>query len=272
MKITYLNCGTMYPRGASLFVPYQERSCCICMLIEAGDRLILVDTGFGTKDMENPYQLGLFYQSLLNIQTDPEEPAVRQIEKMGFQPEDVRDIIVTHLDPDHTGGIPDFPHANIHLSAIELDSFEKPRGLKEKERKCKRHLAHGPNFVGHGTLSDEKWFGMDCMRGIPGLPPEIVLVPMPGHTRGQIGVAVKDGDRWILHCGDAYYVKEEFRQIGKAPIGIRGFRNFADMNRSQSLKTVAEIGRILREHGDEVTAIASHDLFEYRNIFGKPFD
>ena len=54
MKIHYLNCGTMYPRGAPLFVPYAERSCCICMLIESGDGLVLVDTGFGTQDMADP--------------------------------------------------------------------------------------------------------------------------------------------------------------------------------------------------------------------------
>lgn len=272
MKIHYLNCGTMYPRGAPLFVPYAERSCCICMLIESGDQLVLVDTGFGTLDMEDPSRLGRLYNFMMNIQTDPEEPAVRQVEKTGFDPGDVRDIVCTHVDPDHSGGLSDFPHADIHVSQTELDMLTSPKDHLEKTRVCRAHFFHEPKWVTHDIFSKESWFGMDCMRELPGLPPGIVLVPLPGHTRGQVGVAVSNGDGWILHCGDAYYVKEELREVGKAPIGTRAFRRFAHCDHAQAMRSIAELKRVLREHGDEVTTVASHDQFEYRNIFGKPFD
>ena len=192
MKIHYLNCGTMYPRGAPLFVPYAERSCCICMLLESGEGLVLVDTGFGTRDMADPNRLGHLYNFVMNIQTDPEEPAVRQVEKMGFDPGDVRDIICTHVDPDHAGGLSDFPQANIHVSRTELDMLTNPLNHLERTRVCRAHFSHEPKWVAHDVISEEKWFGMDCMRDIPGLPSEAVLVPLPGHTRGQVGVAVCD--------------------------------------------------------------------------------
>jgi glyoxylase-like metal-dependent hydrolase (beta-lactamase superfamily II) len=272
MKVHYLNCGTMYPRGAPLFVPYAERSCCLCLLLETESQLVLVDTGFGTMDMENPNRLRRYYNFVMNIQTDPEEPAVRQVEKMGFDPGDVRDIICTHLDPDHSGGLADFPQANVHVSEIELDALSNPRNHMEKTRVCRIHFSHGPKWVTHGTISEEPWFGIDCMRDLPEFPPQIVLVPLPGHTRGQLGVAVDTGNGWLLHCGDAYYVKEELREIGKAPIGTRAFRRFAHCDHAQAMKTIAELKGVLREHGSEITTISSHDQFEYRNIFGRPFD
>ena len=35
------------------------------------------------------------------------------------------------------------------------------------------------------------------------------------------------GKGWVLHCGDAYYVKEDLRLKGKASVGVRIFRRFA---------------------------------------------
>jgi hypothetical protein len=85
-------------------------------------------------------------------------------------------------------------------------------------------------------------------------------------------VAVETGDGWVLHCGDAYYVMEELREVGRAPAGTRAFRRFAHCDPARALKTIAEIKSLLREHGGEVRTIASHDQFEYRNIFGRPLD
>ena len=83
----------------------------LCMLIEAGEQLILVDCGLGTKDMEDGRRLGLPNLLLLNAQSDPKLPAVRQVQKLGFSTKDVRHIVCTHLDRDHAGGLPDFPDA-----------------------------------------------------------------------------------------------------------------------------------------------------------------
>ncbi|MFG2071206.1 MBL fold metallo-hydrolase [Nonomuraea maritima] len=40
------------------------------------------------------------------------------------------------------------------------------------------------------------------------MPPEIRRVPLGGHTAGHTGVAVREGDRRLLHCGDACYYRE----------------------------------------------------------------
>ncbi|NPV60853.1 MAG: MBL fold metallo-hydrolase [Actinobacteria bacterium] len=272
MKIHYLNCGTMYPRLAPWFSPYQERSCCICMLLEAGDRLALVDTGFGTADMRDLSRLGSRSNLLLNVRPDPELPAVRQIARMGLEPGRVTDIICTHLDRDHAGGLPDFPHARVHVLAAEREAALNPGDALERDRYRRCHFAHGPDWVAHDAVSEERWFGLECVRGLPGLPPEVLLVPLPGHTRGHCGVAVDTGEGWVLHCGDAYYVKEELRETGKAPVGVRAFRRVAHHHYGAAMESLERIRRIFREHGGEVRVIASHDQFEYRALFGKPLD
>jgi glyoxylase-like metal-dependent hydrolase (beta-lactamase superfamily II) len=160
MEIHYLNCATMYPRGAGLFVPCLDRSPALCMLIETSDRLVLVDTGFGTRDMADTSRLG-HGDRLLNTQPDPDQSAIRQIGKMGFAPADVRHIICTHLDRDHAGGLSDFPEAKVHVLAAEREAALHPKALSEKERYRQCHFAHGPRWVTHEALSDEKWFGSE---------------------------------------------------------------------------------------------------------------
>ena len=271
MKIHYMNCGTMYPRLAGVFVQCLDRSPAICMLVEKDDQLVLVDTGFGTRDMADTSRLG-YGELLLNTQPDPEQPAVRQVEKLSYRPEQVRNIICTHLDRDHAGGLPDFPDANVHVLKAERDAALNPRNASARDRYRECHFSHDPKWVTHDAVSTEKWFGIDCIRDIPGLAPEILLVPLEGHTYGHTGVAVDIGSGWILHCGDAYYIKEELRQKGKVSIGVRGFRRFAHTDITKVGRALEMLKRLMREHGDEVTLIASHDQFEYRNLFGKPLD
>lgn len=50
---------------------------------------------------------------------EPAITAIRQIEALGFSPADVRHILLTHMDVDHTGGIADFPAAKVHVYAKE---------------------------------------------------------------------------------------------------------------------------------------------------------
>jgi len=272
VKVHFLNCGTMHPRVAPLFSAMQDRCCCICLLIEAGDGLVLVDTGFGTADLQDPGRLGNRANLILNVRQDPELPAVRQIACLGFDPERVTDIICTHLDRDHAGGLPDFPRARVHVLADEREAALNPVGARERDRYRGCHFVHGPLWVTHQASPGDRWFGLGCIRDIPGLPPGIVLVPLPGHTRGHCGVAVDTGEGWILHCGDAYYVGEELRERGKAPLGVRAFRRVAHQDHARAMESLEKIKKLLREHRGEVRAVASHDQFEYRAVFRKPLD
>ncbi len=271
MRIHYLNCGTMHPRFTSLIVPHMDRVPCLCLLVETDDGLILVDAGFGTQDMEDTSRLGAG-NLILNTRPDAEQTAVRQVERLGYGREDVRHIICTHLDRDHAGGLGDFPHARVHVTADEHDAALNPRDARERERYRSCHFAHGPDWAIVEGSRGEEWYGLECVRDLPELPHGILLIPLAGHTRGHCGVAVDSGDGWILHCGDAYYVKEELREDGRTPLGVAGFRRIAHCDYKRAMEQVERLKEVLKRDTGGLTLIASHDQFEYRNLFGKPLD
>jgi glyoxylase-like metal-dependent hydrolase (beta-lactamase superfamily II) len=272
LKIHYLNCGTMHPRLAGLFAPQLDRTPCICLLIECRDRLILVDTGLGTRDMEDFSRLG-HLRLILNPLRDPEQTAIRQVERLGYHPKDVAHIICTHLDRDHAGGLSDFPWAKVHVSSVEQKAAMNPKTAPERERYRKCQLSHGPDWAIQETASGDDWFGIERVREIPGLPPEILLVPLHGHTRGHCGVAVRrDDGGWLLHCGDAYYVKEELRLNGKAPAGVRRFRCIAHVNHPKAMSQIEKLKGLLNSTKTRISMISSHDQYEYRNLFGRLLD
>src|SRR5829696_5798199 len=76
---------------------------CHCLVIEADDGLVLVDTGFGVADTLDLGRLGGAYK-LMRPRGDLAETALKQLEALGFAAGDVRRIVATHLDPDHSGG------------------------------------------------------------------------------------------------------------------------------------------------------------------------
>lgn len=128
MRVHHLNCISSCPLGGRLMdgrtpsVLKRGELCCHCLLIETNNELVLVDTGFGLRDVADPKsRLSTFFMALLSPDFRDEMTAVRQIEQLGFQAADVRHILLTHLDFDHAGGLDDFPNATIHMLQQERD-------------------------------------------------------------------------------------------------------------------------------------------------------
>ncbi|MDT8274323.1 MAG: MBL fold metallo-hydrolase, partial [Desulfomonilia bacterium] len=114
MKIHHINCETMKISKIFSAGRIPDHAVCHCLLIETGQGLVLIDSGIGTRDMVDPSRLGPTGY-LLPLREDMDETALNQVLTLGYKTDDVRHIILTHLDLDHTGGIPDFPHAAIHV-------------------------------------------------------------------------------------------------------------------------------------------------------------
>ena len=268
MKLHYLNCAAMFPRCAKWGAPHLSRVPTHCILLEKEKELVLIDTGLGTRDMADLSRLGPT-NLLLNARPDLADTAIDQIEKRGLDPADVRHIICTHLHSDHAGGLVDFPQARVHVLRQEFEAMTHPSGMIERGVYRKKQVEHGPRWVLHdeSEISNETWFGMPCIRNIPDLPPEIVLVPLIGHTRGHCGVAIDTGEKWVLHCGDAYYVNAE---LGKgAPIDVACFTAMVHHDRFQALGQVKRIKRVLEENQGLVRPVCTHDHSQYQELFGR---
>jgi glyoxylase-like metal-dependent hydrolase (beta-lactamase superfamily II) len=265
--IHHLNCGTMCPRGARMITGEggllaNARLVCHCLLIEGAEGLVLVDTGFGLDDTRNPRQLGLVFTSIVRPRVNAGETAIAQIRELGFDPNDVRHIITTHLDLDHAGGLPDFPDAEVHLLGRELAAALKP-SWRDRPRYVAAHWAHGPRWVEHnppgaGAGGDE-WFGFEGLRILPGSDAEIVLIPLIGHTHGHTGVAIKQSHGWLLHCGDAYFHHGEVATPPHCPPGIGAFAAFDQVDRGARLRNRERLRELAEHHHDDVELICSHD-------------
>lgn len=256
MRVHHLNCMTFHLGFENVTH---------CLLIETADDLVLVDTGLGLGDYAHPTPLVRAFTIFNRVPCDPEETAIRQIVGLGFAPEDVRHVVLTHLHIDHVGGLPDFPWASVHVYAAEHDAAMHPRRISLKERfYVAPHWAHAPKWVLH-SCTGERWFGFDCVR-LMEKPVEVLLVPLPGHTRGHCGVVVGRDGEWLLHCGDAY-VRDSQVALGADqspfPGWARGIQRWLFPPES-----VARLRELRQEHGDRVRLFCSHDRVTFSNLRG----
>ena len=202
MTIHYLNCFTCNAR-----FPRHWRSGALCLLIESDHGLVLVDTGLGTRDYVHAPGILSVFKLITIVPLDEEEAAIRQIIRLGYRPEDVRHIVLTHMHFDHAGGLPDFLWATVHVHKREYEAIQSGRIHRWTDGGYNRHiLDHRPDVVLYEKTRD-KWYDFDAIR-LP-FEPEMYLLPLFGHTAGHCGVAVKDGDEWLLHVADAASFAED---------------------------------------------------------------
>ncbi len=267
MTVHSINAGTMCPLGAKLFTgdPGMGRGLvtCHCLVIETSDGLMLVDTGMGTEDMRHPYRrLGVPFKVGFSVKPDIEDTALARVRGLGFGPGDVRHIVPTHLDLDHAGGLPDFPGAKVHATVDEHRAAIKP-SLQDRSRYKRCHFAHGPDWELHDTgAGGDDWFGFESVRVLPGIDPEVLLIPLPGHSVGHTGVAVRDGDGWLLHCGDAYFNRAEVARPPSAPKGIAAFQRVIAADNAARVSNQERLRELAAAHGDEVRIFCAHDHVE----------
>jgi glyoxylase-like metal-dependent hydrolase (beta-lactamase superfamily II) len=275
MRIHHLNCGTCCPVGGALFDGMSSgpfgRLVCHCLLIESDRGLILVDTGFGTKDMARHDRLPLFFRLLNNIQFIPEETAIHQVRQLGFDPADVRHIIVSHLDFDHAGGIEDFPNATVHLLSREHKAADRRDGAMGRQRYQPWQWDEVAHWQHYTAGEGEGWMGFQAVRDLVGLPPEILLVPLAGHTWGHSGVAIQEDDgRWLFYAADAYFYRGEIgSEEYRCTPGLRFYQTMMDTDRQARLTNQARLRRLSLERGSELRIFCAHDAFEFDVLAGK---
>lgn len=231
---------------------------CHVLLVEAGDGLILVDTGFGLLDCAEPARRLGFGRHLVRPVLDPDETAARQVERLGFRRDDVRHIITTHFDFDHIGGLADFPNAQVHVTAAEIDGAVRAPTPRERRRFRAAQWAHGPNLVEYAPRG-ESWRGFEAVHALEQIAPGIALVFLPGHTRGHAAVAVDAGERTILHCGDAFYVQGMIQPEASVPWTLRLADRFMTYDRDRVLANRERLAELWRQDDPGLLMVSAHD-------------
>jgi len=140
-----------------------------CMLIEDGDRLILIDTGLGNKQSDKFYS---YYYLFGDFSLD------RSLKSYGFHRDDITDVFLTHLHFDHCGGVikrnekgllvPAFKNAKVWSNenhwqwAIAPNAREKASFLKENIKPIQENGQL--NFI-HRNAKDQIGFDVLFMDG-----------------------------------------------------------------------------------------------------------
>ena len=238
-----------------------------CLLVEGDQGLTLVDTGFGTADLAEK-RMGTPFIKMTGPSLDPAETAVAQVRAAGYDAADVTDIVLTHMDLDHVGGLGDFPDARVHVFSDELAAATARATLPEKNRYVPAQWAHGPRWVEYDVDGDT-WIGFDAVQV---LSDDVLLIPLRGHTRGHCGVAVRrPSGGWFLHAGDTYFSHGEKDTPPTCPKGLSVFQKLVQMDKKARYANADRVRSLNAEHGPDsgasaeetVTIFCAHDAVEF---------
>lgn len=144
-------------------------------VVVAGDHVVLVDTGFPDAYYENAEAAGRAdgldaFGRLVSI--GPGNRPRAQLTLLGLRPEDVTELVLTHGDVDHVGGMHGFPGATIVVSRAERD-------------------AGPPRY--HGDMRPLAWPATDLLvvEGDHRLVAGVTLLATPGHSPGHLSLLVR---------------------------------------------------------------------------------
>jgi glyoxylase-like metal-dependent hydrolase (beta-lactamase superfamily II) len=251
--------GGLLLNGQSSGAP--ARLICHCLLLEMEEQLVLVDTGFGLDDMHDlTGRIGRLPASIFRVEQDPTRCAVRQIQALGYDPHDVRDIVLTHLDFDQTGGLPDFPWAKVHVLDLEHQAAMYPANLMERNRYSGAHFSHSPDWELHSMKRGERWFGFENVNALSNREPSVLLIPLFGHSRGHCGVAVLGAEGWLLHAGDAILHHSELDPVHPdAPLRIRVIEHLMKDDTDALEMNQALLRQLAHEQQGKVQIVCTHD-------------
>jgi glyoxylase-like metal-dependent hydrolase (beta-lactamase superfamily II) len=240
-----------------------------CLLVELERTLVLVDTGYGLGDVRDPAnRLSRFFLTLNAPRLRETETAIWQIEALGFNPRDVRHIVLSHLDFDHAGGLDDFPHATVHLLADEIAAATAQKTMLDRMRyRPQQWTVTRSKWQAHDVDGGERWYGFDRVRDLPGVGPDVLMVPLIGHTLGHAGVAVRHDGGWLFYAGDAYFYHAEMdlRRPRCTP-GLRAYQTLMEKDRERRLLNQRRLRALRREAGSTVEIFCAHDVREFERL------
>jgi len=179
--------------------------------------VFLFDTGYGEALSRSKDLVARAYRRLLPYHLAAGEACHHQLAAAGIGTADVHSIILSHLHPDHAGGIADFPDAGLFLSAEAL------AGLRTHPWRQRAQLGLIGDLFPAGLEARTRVIEAcpPAARSLPGLPPgldllgdgSLIAIPLPGHAPGHIGLLLTaQTGREVLLAADAAWLSVCIRE------------------------------------------------------------
>ena len=206
MKILKIETSTFKVDGGAVFgvVPkrvWQKRYPCDddnfcqvsmrCMLVDTGNKLILIDTGTGDKQLD--YLKYYDFKGVINFETE--------LNAIGYSCAQVTDVILTHLHFDHCGGctywnedkskaLLTFPNATHHVGRAQWENFLQP------------NVREGDSYFKENMMPIVEAGKLNLIETNQYLCEEVEMRLFNGHTVGHIAVYVHSESKTIIYTGD----------------------------------------------------------------------
>lgn len=209
------------------------RSCLNNYVIDTGDEVILVDTGFPKEmpelnpDLNAPIYTGKIIKDYMAA-----------FEELGYKVDDVSKILVTHKHEDHTGELRSFPNAEIYISPEDADAMEL-----DGDNVIRVEYDDGPyyNFKASKKIRDGIFF-----------------LPAKGHTLGNSIVIVENEGLFYMIHGDLTYTDEAMYENKLSVV-------FEDIDMAR--ETMDTVREFIREH--PTVYVSTHTPLGYENLEAK---
>lgn len=255
MKLFAIETGNFKVDGGAMFgvipktfwqmkYPADENNLCNCamrsLLIIDGDRKILIDNGCGDKQDENFF---LFYH------LNGDATLQSSLDKVGVQPEEITDVIMTHLHFDHCGGGVKwnaektgyeltFPYANYWTTKSQWEAALDPNSRE------------APAYPKENLLPMYESGNLKFIEQEGELLPHIEIRIFNGHTKGHLVPIINFNEKKIAYVGDLIPVKANI---------ISSFVSAYDLF---PLTTIEEKDEFLEEaHREDFILFFGHDLY-----------
>ncbi len=230
------------------------RLACRCPLVEHADGLVVVDTGLGLRDAAEPPRAAPFVRAGDRPALEAGDAAISQLRRAGRAPRDVRHIVMAQLDFDRAGSLSDFPWATVPLGAQEARNARAQPGHKARRR---WRLAQLPTGMAEHIDTGGEGHGLPTLRGTPD---GIHLVPLPGHSPGHCGVAIRAADGGcVLPAGAPAVLHCELEGKGRVAPLARAYHAGMQSDGAQRRASAQRRRDRHRRSGAAVTILCTHD-------------
>lgn len=191
-EIRRYTCGSCSSKLNHIFkhVAHEKREFpATALLFKHNDDYYLVDTGYSQRVLEYGWQSNI-YNKIIPVKFDKKDGLKYQLIRDGIDIKQVKGIFLTHLHPDHIGGLRAFSDIDIFLSQAAYETYKKAKLF---------------DLIFKNLLPDdfeERVIRLDITRDIDFFSDgSLILMDVSGHTKGQMGLLFQEDK--LFYAADA---------------------------------------------------------------------